>query len=115
MALTLAGCGGLPGWLDGRPSVEDGPGVVEPIRAAAIGQDTVLFWISSNGCTEKSDLIPVVRQTYDGARVTLRRVRDDECTTPSGDGVELRWTFEEMGLAPGTKVQVANPYRPAQG
>lgn len=115
LALTLAGCGGLPGWLDGRPSVEDGPGVVEPIRAAAIGQDTVLFWISSNGCTEKSDLIPVVRQTYDGARVTLRRVRDDGCTNPSEDGVELRWTFEEMGLAPGTKVQVANPYRPAQG
>lgn len=114
-ALALSGCAGLPGWLSGRSAVEDGPGVVEPIRAAAVGGDTVLFWISSNGCTEKSDLVPVVRETYDGARVTLRRVRDDRCTNPSDDGVELRWSFEEMGLAPGTRLQVANPYRPAQG
>jgi len=114
-ALAVSGCAILPDWLSGRPPVEDGPGVVEPIRAAAVGQDTVLFWISSNGCTEKSDLVPVVRETYDGARVTLRRVRDDRCTNPEKDGVELRWSFEEMGLAPGTRLQVANPYRPAQG
>lgn len=114
-ALTLPGCSSLPDWLAGRPAVEDGPGVVEPIRAAAVGRDTVLFRISSNGCTEKSDLVPVVRETYDGARVTLRRVRDDHCTTPPEDGVELRWSFEEMGLAPGTRLQVANPYRPARG
>jgi len=112
-ALTVSGCASLPDWLSGRPPVEDGPGVVEPIRAAAVGQDTVLFWISSNGCTEKSDLVPVVRETYDGARVTLRRVRDDRCTNPEKNGVELRWSFEEMGLAPGTRLQVANPYRPA--
>ncbi|HAV50590.1 MAG TPA: hypothetical protein DCX75_10885 [Brevundimonas sp.] len=114
-AVTVSGCASLPDWLSGRPPVEDGPGVVEPIRAAAVGQDTVLFWISSNGCTEKSDLVPVVRETYDGARVTLRRVRDDRCTNPEKNGVELRWSFEEMGLAPGTRLQVANPYRPAQG
>ena len=114
-ALTVSGCASLPDWLSGRPPVEDGPGVVEPIRAAAVGQDTVLFWISSNGCTEKSDLVPVVRETYDGARVALRRVRDDRCTNPEKNGVELRWSFEEMGLAPGTRLQVANPYRPAQG
>ena len=114
-ALTVSGCASLPDWLSGRPPVEDGPGVVEPIHAAAVGQDTVLFWISSNGCTEKSDLVPVVRETYDGARVTLRRVRDDRCTNPEKNGVELRWSFEEMGLAPGTRLQVANPYRPAQG
>lgn len=114
-ALTVSGCASLPDWLSGRSPVEDGPGVVEPIRAAAVGQDTVLFWISSNGCTEKSDLVPVVRETYDGARVTLRRVRDDRCTNPEKNGVELRWSFEEMGLAPGTRLQVANPYRPAQG
>ncbi|MBB5661077.1 hypothetical protein [Brevundimonas halotolerans] len=114
-ALTVSGCASLPDWLSGRPPVEDGPGVVEPIRAAAVGQDTVLFWISSNGCTEKSDLVPVVRETYDGARVTLRRVRDDRCTNPEKNSVELRWSFEEMGLAPGTRLQVANPYRPAQG
>lgn len=114
-ALTLSGCAGLSDWLTGYPEVEDGPGVVEPIRAAAVGQDTVLFWINSNGCTEKSDLVPVVRETYDGARVTLRRVRDDTCTDPAKDGVELRWSFEEMGLEPGTRLQVANPYRPAQG
>ena len=114
-ALTVSGCASLPDWLSGRPPGEDGPGGVEPIRAAAVGQDTVLFWISSNGCTEKSDLVPVVRETYDGARVTLRRVRDDRCTNPEKNGVELRWSFEEMGLAPGTRLQVANPYRPAQG
>ena len=115
-ALVLSGCAAsLPDWLSGRPAVEDGPGVVEPIRAAAVSQDTVLFWISSNGCTEKSDMVPVVRQTYDGARVTLRRVRNDSCSSPAENGVELRWSFEEMGLAPGTRLQVANPYRPAQG
>lgn len=36
------------------------PGQLEPIHAAAITRDLAVFWVSSNGCTDKDDLRLVV-------------------------------------------------------
>jgi len=82
------------------------PGQLEPIHAAAITNDLAVFWVSSNGCTDKDDLTPVVDRMRDGSTITLRR-----CDHPLADGVELQWSFEELGLAPGTRVSVNNPYQ----
>ena len=87
------------------------PGKLEPIHAAAIGQDQAVFWVSSNGCTSKADLTPVVRRHRDSAVITLRRINEDRCDTVQPQGVEMRWSFEELGIEPGGRVSVENPYQ----
>jgi hypothetical protein len=87
------------------------PGVLEPIHAAALLNNTAVFWVSSNGCTKKDDLQPFVSMHGDASVITLRRISEDRCTTPEDEGVEIKWSFEELGLKPGARVSVNNPYQ----
>ena len=91
------------------------PGQIEPVHAAAIAQDQAVFWVSSNGCTAKEDLTPVVRSSDEGPIITLRRIKEDRCSESRPEGVEVRWSFQEMGLAPGARVSVENPYQMPAG
>ena len=45
------------------------------------------------------------------AVITLRRIDEDKCKQDLVQGVELKWSFEELGLAPGSPVSVNNPYQ----
>ena len=87
------------------------PGQVEPVHAAAIARDEAVFWVTSNGCTAKEDITPVVRSSSDGPIITLRRIKEDRCRESRPEGTELRWSFEELGLAPGSRLSVENPYQ----
>ena len=87
------------------------PGQIEPIHAAAITRDLAVFWVSSNGCTDKDDLRPIVDHIGSDSTITLRRIEQDDCETPLADGVEVIWSFEELGLTPGSRVSVNNPYQ----
>jgi hypothetical protein len=87
------------------------PGHVEPVHAAVIAQNQAAFWVSSNGCTAKADIQPVVRQSSDGPIITLRRIKEDRCRQVQPEGVEMRWSFEELGLANGSRLSVENPYQ----
>ena len=87
------------------------PGALEPIHAAAFTKDQAVFWVSSNGCTRKEDLIPIVSLQGGNAVITLRRIDEDRCRDPLTEGVELKWSFEELGLTPGSPVSVNNPYQ----
>jgi hypothetical protein len=95
----------------------DMPGQLEPIHAAAFTHDTAVFWVSSNGCTNKKDVQPIVTRLRDGAVITLRRLDEDRCLDVKPEGVQLQWSFEELGLEPGAQVSVNNPYmmRPDAG
>ena len=109
-ALCASGCA----MLQRDPSaliVAAMPGQLEPIHAAAITQDLAVFWVSSNGCTDKDDLRPVVDHAGDDSIITLRRIDEDRCDAPVADGVEVIWSFEELGLKPGSRVSVNNPYQ----
>ena len=85
------------------------PGQVEPVHAAVIAQDQAVFWVTSNGCTAKADLQPVVARTADGSVITVRRLKEDRCQQPQPDGIEVRWSFEELGLPSGARLSVENP------
>ena len=89
----------------------DLPGQIEPIHAAAIADDMAVFWVSSNGCTRKADLTPVVRRARAGPVITLRRLKEDRCHQRLPEGVEISWSFQELGLEPGARVTVENPYQ----
>ena len=94
-----------------RPSQADMPGQIEPVHAAAIARDEAVFWVTSNGCTAKEDIAPVVRSSSDGPIITLRRIKEDRCRESRPEGTEIRWSFEELGLAPGSRLSVDNPYQ----
>lgn len=113
LAVALSACAFVDRWTgrEDAPALAEGPGQIEPVHAAAIVQDQAVFWVSSNGCTQKSDLLPVVRRQGDASVITLRRLKEDRCLQPRDQGVEMRWTFQEMGLAPGSRVSVENPYQ----
>lgn len=113
LAAALSACALVDRWTgrEDAPVLAEGPGQIEPVHAAAIVQDQAIFWVSSNGCTQKSDLLPVVRRQGDASVITLRRLKEDRCLEPRDQGVEMRWTFQEMGLAPGSRVSVENPYQ----
>ena len=109
LSMVLSGCGLMAGQ---QPVSTAGmPGQIEPIHAAAITRDLAVFWVSSNGCTDKDDLRPIVNHIGADSTITLRRIEQDECETPIADGVEVIWSFEELGLIPGSRVSVNNPYQ----
>lgn len=107
--MATSGCAAFPPQAPVRTVAM--PGQLEPIHAAAITNDLAVFWVTSNGCTEKEDLTPVVDRMGDDSTITLRRIGEDRCDHPLADGVELQWSFEELGLAPGSRVSVNNPYQ----
>ncbi|HZW15334.1 MAG TPA: hypothetical protein VFF66_03660 [Brevundimonas sp.] len=115
-AAALPGCALVDRFTGQEPTVvAEAPGQIEPVHAAAIVQDQAVFWVSSNGCTQKADLTPVVRRAGDASVITLRRIKEDRCQNPRAQGVEMRWSFQEMGLAPGSRVSVENPYQMPRG
>ena len=116
LAATLPGCALVDRFIGEEPTVVAvAPGQIEPVHAAAIVQDQAVFWVSSNGCTQKADLTPVVRRAGGASVITLRRLKEDRCLQPVAQGVEMRWSFQEMGLAPGSRVSVENPYQLPHG
>ena len=117
LTVLLGGCTTLPLVKD-LPFVQQAdalpqpmPGELEPIHAAALVNNVAVFWVSSNGCTSKTDLQPVVSTHGDASVITLRRISEDRCKTPLNDGFEVMWSYQELGLKPGATVSVNNPYQ----
>ena len=108
LSMVLSGCGLMAGQ---QPVSTAGmPGQIEPIHAATVTNDLAVFWVSSNGCTAKDDLRPIVSGQGDASVITLRRIAEDRCETPLGEGVEIMWSFEELGIKHGADVSINNPY-----
>ncbi|MGI4817982.1 MAG: hypothetical protein ACRYFE_05630 [Janthinobacterium lividum] len=87
------------------------PGTLEPIHGAAFTDDLAIVRVTSNGCTTKSDLVPYLTRAREFSILTVRRLNEDQCNNPMPDGLEVQWTFEELGLPHGTAVTVNNPFR----
>jgi hypothetical protein len=114
LALIAAGAAGLAACATASEptvSTQGMPGQLESIHAAAFTKDEAVFWVSSNGCTDKNDLIPIVSLQGGAAVITLRRIDEDRCKQDLVQGVELKWSFEELGLTPGAPISVNNPYQ----
>ena len=114
LTLLLSACALLRPADQPAAALADLPGQMEPVHAAVIAQNQAVFWVTSNGCTDKDDLTPVVRRSHGETVITLRRIKQDLCTRPIRDGLEVRWTFEEMGLPDGARVSIENPYQMPQ-
>ena len=112
LVASLAGCAAVQQMADRFQGPQEPlPGQIEPVHAAAIARDEAVFWVTSNGCTAKEDIAPMVRSSSDGPIITLRRIKEDRCRESLPEGTEIRWSFEELGLAPGSRLSVDNPYQ----
>jgi len=85
-------------------------GDAETLRSVRFETGALVARVDSNGCTQASDFAVAVT---DGTPVelTLTRSSPDLCKALVPDGVELRWTYEELGVVSGTAVRVINPVR----
>lgn len=103
-ALALAAC-------------QAGPHGAAPARSAELVYDwrvdragDLVVRVASNGCTTRdsfaADVYGAQGWNFD---VTLRRVHADNCRAILPQGVELAWTFDELGLPPGAGIRVTNP------
>ena len=87
-------------------------GHVEPLYAAAVAGDVAVVRVNTNGCTSKGDFYPQLTRGVGQAVLTIRRTQQDVCADTDTNGLELQWTFEELGLPTGTLVVVNNPLHP---
>lgn len=112
LTATLPGCA-LVDQFTGQPRMAqtDLPGQIEPVHAAVIAHDQAVFRVTSNGCTTKEDILPVVRPSNEGPIITLRRIKEDRCRETRPEGASLSWSFEELGLPSGSRLSVDNPYQ----
>ncbi len=80
------------------------------IRGASVAGDTITVRVSSNGCTTQ-DFIRADVSPHGDDRFTVgfARVKQDYCRALLPDGVELTWTFAELGIPSGASVKVRNP------
>ena len=94
-------------FLSDRP--DRGAGTV---FGADIVDDAVHFRVTSNGCTDKSFFdIDVTRRSSSSFSVELDRVRRDNCEADMPDGVQVTYTFQELGIPSGASVRVRNAVR----
>lgn len=84
---------------------------LEVLRAVRFEPGALVVRADSNGCTEASSFAVEVSEGDGPTRLTLTRRTPDVCKALVPEGVELRWTYEELGLQPGASVSVTNPVR----
>ena len=106
LGLSMGACASTPN----RQELATAPGQIEAVQAAAFTRDTILLRVNSNGCTDKEDIKPLITMLKSRAVMTLHRLEEDTCKARLTDGITLQWTFDELGLEPGTLVEVGGPY-----
>ena len=82
----------------------------EAVREARFSDGALVVRVDSNGCTQASDFELSVADN-EPTEITLRRTKADLCRALAPDGVELRWTYADLGLEPGAPARIMNPLK----
>lgn len=107
--LILAGCAtAAPGWpvLATAGGDELWP-ELEPLLAVQARPEGLRIRVASQGCATKADFVFRVDRKTDHAVVAFARRRLETCRGPKG-AADLVFGYEELGLATGERVVVAN-------
>jgi len=82
----------------------------ETVRSAHFEDGRLMVRVDSNGCTSAANF--EVRLVGDRpAALTLERVRPDPCRALVPEGVEVSWTYAELGLEASDSVRLMNAIR----
>lgn len=112
-ALALSACATAP-----PPVVSRSPATyseLEPIYRVDASRDALLIVVGSNGCTAKADFNVSLERTDGALSLAFGRKRIDPCKSFAAGRVELRYTWLELGVPPGTQVFLLNPLLPWTG
>ena len=104
----LAGCIYIDAEDDGGYQIITQFGLPD-LRAVNIGDTGVTIRMDSNGCTNKETVEASVDQ--DGRNeyeIGFDRTREDNCRAYFPNGVELTWSYDELGIPEGAHVRVLN-------
>ncbi|MFN4297488.1 MAG: hypothetical protein ACK4FB_11665 [Brevundimonas sp.] len=83
---------------------------LESVHAVRFERDSAVVRVTSNGCTDKSDFRVEITDGGDMAgEMTLVRAEPDHCRALVAEGVEVSWTYAELGLERGAALVLANP------
>ena len=82
----------------------------ETLRSIRFVEGGLVARVDSNGCTSAADFAVSVAEGTP-VDITLTRTRQDPCKAIVPEGVELRWTYQELGLTAGQTAHVVNPLR----
>ncbi|MBI1685737.1 hypothetical protein I4Q42_18880 [Caulobacter hibisci] len=108
--LLLSGCATVP---EGPPRLlpagADAPGELEPLLAVRAEAGGLVIRLKSRGCLRKEDLRFFVERG--GApSVAFARRRLETCKSGGADEAEVRFGWDELGLAGARAVRVMNPF-----
>jgi len=85
---------------------------LEAVRNARVQDGRLIVRVESNGCTEVSDFAVELTDAADGwTEAAVNRTDADLCKALVPDGVEVSWSFSELGLEPGARLKLLNPTR----
>lgn len=103
MSVLLGGCI----YISTHEPVSAGGGKGENLYGSLVtASDTVVITAYSGGCTSKDSFRADASRDDGVYRIQFDRVRPDLCKALVPDGVELTWTFAELGMPAGAKVVV---------
>lgn len=109
-ALGLAGCATTPALMTAAPG-ETWP-ELEPLLAAKAGTQILTIRVTTRGCAAKADFVFRVDREAGHAVVAFARRRLETCKGPVG-WADLAFSYEELGLARGERIVIANPLTPS--
>ncbi|MEM9896827.1 MAG: hypothetical protein AAF789_10695 [Bacteroidota bacterium] len=85
---------------------------IEPLLGASVFEDRLVIRAQSGGCTKKEHFRIDINRGVTGIPpffVTVTRLVDDHCRAFLPNGIELTYTFKELGLDNGTDLIFTNP------
>lgn len=82
----------------------------ETLRAARFENGALIARVDSNGCTSAASFA-VELEGDSPVEATLVRQSPDLCKALVPDGVEVRWTYADLGLSAGQAVRLINPVK----
>lgn len=83
---------------------------LESVHGVRFERDRAVVRVTSNGCTEKTHFrVEIVDGDETAGEMTLVRETPDHCRALIAEGVELTWTYDELGLQRGAALVLANP------
>lgn len=84
---------------------------LETLREVRFEAGAMVVRADSNGCTSEASFAVHLADAEGPAQISLTRETADHCKALAPGGVELRWTYAELGLEPGATAVIGNPIR----
>ncbi len=112
-AVWLAGCVTRP--VSGPEPGFSGPlAELETVHGFRAGPDGVSLSLTSGGCTDRTDIVHYIERRGREFGLAIARKRLDRCVSAPGTESEIHFTYQDLGLPPGSVVFLLNPIGPSR-